>query len=80
MRVHKADADDWPSDLHAHSLINPREKLDLYTGRVYDAETHEEIRKLRPKQMLNIHKVIRQSGAEWAVEKLNEAHQDGNVT
>src|SRR5262249_18043513 len=33
-RIHKSDADDWPSMPHAHR-VQGREKLDLITGRLW---------------------------------------------
>lgn len=50
-RVHQKDDDDWPSNFHAHNVEDPREKLDLYTGIIYNTSTKEPIRKLSEKSM-----------------------------
>lgn len=68
-RVHKSDVDNWPSNLHAHSL-EVAEKMDLYTGEIYDVKSHELVRKLRPKELRNVHSQLRDAGVTWAVAKL----------
>jgi hypothetical protein len=50
-RIHQNDPDKmWPSDLHAHNQIC-NETLDLYTGRIYNPETKQFIRKMPRKQL-----------------------------
>lgn len=61
-RVHKADADDvWPSDFHAHNVNDDREKLDVYTGVVYNKTTKEELYKIKPKVMRYIYRDMKSS-------------------
>jgi len=55
-RVHKSDADDvWPSDFHAHNLEDPREKMDMYTGDVYNSTTKKYLFTLKAKTMRYIY-------------------------
>ena len=50
-----SDADNWPSNFHAHDLEGAGEKLDLYTGNVYDIPTKQHKRKLKKKVMRYIY-------------------------
>ena len=63
-RVHMNDADEWPSDFHAHNVINGTEKLDLYTGIVFNVVTKTECRRLSKKEMRFIYEVLRTSHNE----------------
>jgi hypothetical protein len=45
---HKNDADEWPSDFHAHDY-DRRLKLDAKTGNIYDAVTKSHCGTLNPK-------------------------------
>ena len=63
-RVHMNDADKWPSDFHAHNVDDCREKLDLYTGIVFNVLTKYESRRLTKKQMRFIYETLRTSGNE----------------
>ncbi len=54
-RVHKNDPDDvFPSDLHADRVDGP-EKLDIYTGIVYDTRTRQAVRQMPKKVMRHIY-------------------------
>jgi len=63
-RVHMNDADNWPSDFHAHNVVDGGEKLDLYTGVVFDVPTKYVSRKLKNKEMRFIYDRLRTSGNE----------------
>lgn len=52
-RLHANDPDDiFPSDLHAHNMDGNGERLDLYTGRIYDREGRSVIGSMKEKDML----------------------------
>ncbi len=57
---HKADADQWPSALHAHEY-DKNLKLDALTGDIYDAATRQRCKKLSPKELARIHAQLGQS-------------------
>jgi hypothetical protein len=57
-RIHKSDPDDvFPSDPHGDRVDGP-EKLDLYTGRVYDVNSRKEIYIMPKKAMKYIYNQI----------------------
>ena len=60
-RIHKNDPDvSFPSDFHADRIDQP-EKLDLYTGVVYDKRTKQALRKMPRKAMRYIHNELASS-------------------
>jgi len=60
-RIHKNDPDKYfPSDFHADRVDSP-EKLDIYTGRVYNKLTGQEIYKLPRKAMKYIYSELQRS-------------------
>jgi hypothetical protein len=69
-RVHQQDADDkWPSDFHAHNLDDGREKLDIYTGEVYDIVSREKKYQLKGKAMRYIYAELRDCGNDAIAKK-----------
>lgn len=68
-RVHKSDADNlFPSDPHGDRIDNP-EKLNLYTGAVYDNK-RQHIYTLSKKAMQFIYYKIMEKGEENIKQKL----------
>ena len=60
-RIHKNDPDKvFPSDFHADRVDKP-EKLDIYTGEVYDKKTKKKIYTLSSKVMKYIHLQLEKS-------------------
>ncbi|WP_052600277.1 hypothetical protein [Aureispira sp. CCB-QB1] len=71
-RIHKSDLDDiFPSDPHADRQDEP-EKLDLYTGDVYDKKTKNYKYKLPKKAMRFIYKKIMYCKEDAIKDKLLE--------
>jgi len=60
-RLNKTDADNWPSNLHGHNL-EKKQKIDFYTGEIFDINTKKLISKLRKKQLNNLHIQLNQNG------------------
>ena len=74
-RVHMNDADDWPSNFHAHNVGDGNEKLDLYTGEVYDVKTKDVVRHLKKKVMRYIFHCFENCGNP-AIEAKCAQHRD----
>lgn len=51
--IHLNDKDNWPSNFHAHDY-EKKEKLDLFTGRVYNIQNKKNIKNMTAKK----HKAI----------------------
>jgi hypothetical protein len=69
IRVHMSDADGFPSDLHGHDLERPQEKIDIYTGEVWNAKQRRCIGRLDRKTLKRIHDALREQ-TTWGSEKL----------
>ena len=69
IRVHKSDADHWPSDLHGHVLDRPRTKVDAYDGGIYDTGTRQRIGTMGKKDLRKLQDGLRQD--DWARTKLD---------
>jgi hypothetical protein len=67
--IHKNDKDPFPNDPHGDRVDKP-EKLDLYTGKVYDRATRKYLRKLPTKKMLQIYSKIMTYGEDNVIAKL----------
>lgn len=64
IRVHKSDADPWPSDLHGHVLDRPRTKVDAYDGGIYDTGTRKRVGTMGKKDLRKLQDELRQD--DWA--------------
>lgn len=69
IRVHMNDADNWPSDLHGHLLNRASQKVDIYTGDIFDIRSRKKIGSLGKKDLKRIQNELRK--AEWAAAKLD---------
>jgi len=71
-RIHKSDPDNiFPSDPHA-DRVDAKEKLDLYTGEVFDKVTHDFLYKMSKKSMQFIYHTIIRGGEANIIAKLNQ--------
>jgi len=61
-RCHMKDQDNWPSDFHAHNVLDGTEKMDLYSGTVFDVNTKVIRRQLKRKVMRFIFDKLANSG------------------
>ena len=68
IRVHKSDADTWPSDLHGHPLGRPGHKIDIYTGDIYKISNRKKVGTLGKKDRARTHAALRDT--EWGAAKL----------
>jgi hypothetical protein len=75
-RIHKNDPDDrFPSDPHADRIDEPSEKLNLYTGDVFDRSTKKCLYTLSNRSMVFIYNKILKKGEENIIAKLNANKQ-----
>ncbi len=58
---HKYEKDTFPSLPHGHNK-EKAEKLDVYTGIIYDIRTRNPIRKVSPKKLLQIQNTLIKKG------------------
>ena len=49
-KMNKYDSDNWPSVPHAHSFSG-KQKMDVWTGEVFDAQTHKHVGNARKKEV-----------------------------
>lgn len=54
-KMNKYDSDNWPSVPHAHSFSG-KQKMDVWTGEVFDAQTHKHVGNARKKEIESLHK------------------------
>ncbi|MER9298646.1 hypothetical protein NKI38_19440 [Mesorhizobium sp. M0621] len=59
-RFHKNDADNFPSPLHGHDYERGL-KIDILTGRIFDASTKNHCETLRPKGLDKLHRELKAS-------------------
>lgn len=75
-RVHQNDADTiFPSDFHAHRIDKPNEKLDLYTGDVYNTHTNQHSYTLTKKQMNVIYDQLSNRDKPFLNEHLDQVNK-----
>lgn len=70
-QINLDDPDPWPSDPHA-DRVDGAEKLDLFTGEVFDKKTGKPIYKLSKKDMKFIFRKIMDSKEDSIKEKILE--------
>jgi hypothetical protein len=69
IRVHMNDPDNWPSDLHGHLLNRAGQKVDIYTGNIFDIQSRKQIGALGKKDLARVQTDLRK--AVWAAAKLD---------
>lgn len=59
-RFHKNDPDDWPSTVHGHDYACG-EKLDAFTGEIFDVVTRNKVGKLKKKALNQVQTTLKAS-------------------